>query len=41
MRHGSIQPVVSADFLAHVDSSPAVNVKCELLNRVGVGGDSY
>lgn len=33
--------VVSADFLTHADSSPAVNVKCELLNGVGGRGVSH
>lgn len=41
IKHGSTKPVVSADFLAHMDSSPAVNVKCELLNRVGGRGVSH
>lgn len=34
IKRDSTKPVISEDFLAHVDSSPAVNVKCELLNRI-------
>lgn len=41
IKHASTKTVVSADFLAHADTSPAANVKCELLNRVGGRGVSH
>lgn len=41
IKHTSTKPVVSVDFLTHVDSSPDVNVKCELLNGVGGRGVSH